>query len=348
MKDFFDVLKEYVPLWLAFISLAFGYLAFLYTKIFKQTNDLAAKQAQLAEKQAEYLQNRIDTIDKATGIFERTVKHQETDINRLYKTNEKLVKERLDKEEELAKLKIELDNRLRQQGVTLENLALGQRPDYTNSEAKAIDELSQQMKDLVHQLKTLVPQEIQNDKIISDTQLTLAKAQMAKGNSGEAADNFEQYTSTTEASWEVYFSKAVNLANLREGRKSNQASVKAYNDTINVLPSEIDKNIKARVFGYRGAILKRLNRLDEAEGDLNIAIKYASNEYEIDDINYNLACVYALQGNKEKMLSSLYKIKSKINFQSIKYHLDDYFIKFKDDSDFSALLKNRLSTKTGG
>src|SRR3954468_9386311 len=107
MKDFFDVLKEYVPLWLAFISLAFGYLAFLYTKIFKQTNDLAAKQAQLAEKQAEYLQNRIDTIDKATGIFERTVKHQETDINRLYKTNEKLVKERLDKEEELAKLKIE-------------------------------------------------------------------------------------------------------------------------------------------------------------------------------------------------------------------------------------------------
>ncbi|MBI2257659.1 MAG: hypothetical protein HYU67_02040 [Flavobacteriia bacterium] len=92
MKDVFDILKEFVPLWLALITLGFGYLIFLYTKIFRQTN-------QLAEKQAQYLKEQIDTVDKTTGIFERTVKHQEGDLNRLYELNKEL-KEQLEKQKD--------------------------------------------------------------------------------------------------------------------------------------------------------------------------------------------------------------------------------------------------------
>ncbi len=93
MKNFFDILKEIMPIWLALITLAFGYLIFLYTKIFKQTN-------QLAEKQANYLKDRVDTVDKTTNIFERTVKHQETDLNRLYELNQQL-QQKMEKQKDI-------------------------------------------------------------------------------------------------------------------------------------------------------------------------------------------------------------------------------------------------------
>jgi len=99
MKDFFDILKEFVPLWLTLITLGFGYLIYLYTKIFKQTNELA-------EKQTQYLKDRIDTVDKTTGIFERTVKHQEVDLNRLYEVNDKL-KEQLEKDKDFDLKKLD-------------------------------------------------------------------------------------------------------------------------------------------------------------------------------------------------------------------------------------------------
>ena len=104
MKDFFDILKEFVPLWLTLITLGFGYLIYLYTKIFKQTNELA-------EKQAQYLKDRIDTVDKTTGIFERTVKHQEVDLNRLYGVNEKLKNQlKMNKDFDLKKLDEQLND----------------------------------------------------------------------------------------------------------------------------------------------------------------------------------------------------------------------------------------------
>ena len=93
MKDIFDILKEIMPVWLVLMTLAFGYLLFLYTKIFKQTN-------QLAEKQADYLKDRVDTVDKTTNIFERTVKHQETDLNRLYELNQQL-QQKLEKQKDI-------------------------------------------------------------------------------------------------------------------------------------------------------------------------------------------------------------------------------------------------------
>lgn len=86
MKDFFDVLKEFMPLWLVLITLGFGYLVYLYTKIFKQTNELA-------EKQNQYYKERIDVIDKATSIYERTFLQQDKSIEQLNFENKKLKKD---------------------------------------------------------------------------------------------------------------------------------------------------------------------------------------------------------------------------------------------------------------
>jgi len=75
-----------MPLWLALISLAYIFLIYLYTKIFKQTIDLA-------EKQSQDLKQKVDMIDKTTSIFERTVLNQEKDIEKLKRSlKEKLKK----------------------------------------------------------------------------------------------------------------------------------------------------------------------------------------------------------------------------------------------------------------
>ena len=106
MKDLYDILKDLLPIWLVLILLCLVYLIYLYTKISKKTNDLA-------EKQTQYLMERIDSVDKTTCIFERTIRSQEYDLNRLYK------------EVEEYKLKEEkkIDLMLMQQGKWLKDIS---------------------------------------------------------------------------------------------------------------------------------------------------------------------------------------------------------------------------------
>ena len=51
-------------------------------------------------------------------------------------------------------------------------------------------------------------------------------------------------------------------------------------------------------------MLKRLRRLDEAESQLLFAYPHAIDEYEKADIQYNLACVYAMQKRHQDMLDA--------------------------------------------
>lgn len=254
---------------------------------------------------------------------------------------EQLEKENNEKEKRILGLKLKLDEALQNADVTFQNLAQGKSLKQSSVEVQSlIDELASK---LSSQLESLIAEK-KESLLVSESKLTIAKAQMASGNFVAAAENFDGYTLNNfrEDDWEIYFSKAVNLANLRQGKETNLSSVQAYNDAINNLPNNINFNIKARLFGYRAAILKRLNRLDEALADLNIAIKYATDEYELDDINYNFSCVYALQANKEQMLAAMAKIKGKHFIRSIKFHLSDYFKEFKDDSGFLEYLNQRI------
>ena len=122
MKAVFEILKELIPLWLLIIALGFGYLIFLFTKIFNKTN-------QLAEKQSKFLQDRLDSVDKTTNIFERALNRQELDIKNSEKVIEEL-KERLssDKESDLNNLDQQLAdiskalNEIKEQQIDREQL----------------------------------------------------------------------------------------------------------------------------------------------------------------------------------------------------------------------------------
>lgn len=162
--------------------------------------------------------------------------------------------------------------------------------------------------------------------------LTMAEAFMAKREWETAAFHFERASPYFFDNWELYFSKSIAYANSRKGRDSDFNALKAYNDTITFLPIDIDTNFKARIFIYRGAMYKRLKRLDEAEADITLGLKYAQSRYEIEDAHYNFACIYAMRGDKEKMIYNISQLGKRYR-DAVKNHLNDYFSTFKDDRD---------------
>jgi tetratricopeptide (TPR) repeat protein len=107
--------------------------------------------------------------------------------------------------------------------------------------------------------------------------------------------------SVSEDRWKDHFIRGVDLAN-RYGEGSDLAALRCYNDAIAFSPGTLERNLKARLFGYRGAMFKRLGRLDEAMSDLRLAETLATDSYEAEDAKYNIACVLAMTDQAEQAL----------------------------------------------
>jgi hypothetical protein len=95
--------------------------------------------------------------------------------------------------------------------------------------------------------------------------------------------------------------------------------------------------MKARLHTYRGALLKRLHRLEEAESELLLAQHWATAVYELTDNQYNLACIYAMKKDKEKMLDYLRSLSTSW-YSLLKLRGNPYFDNYRDDPDFLAIL----------
>ena len=74
MNAFFDILREFLPLWLALIVIGFVYLIYLYTKISRKINDLAEKRVQIhkerwesAMEQVQFYKERYELAEKQTN-----------------------------------------------------------------------------------------------------------------------------------------------------------------------------------------------------------------------------------------------------------------------------------------
>lgn len=86
MDELLKLLKDLLPVEIAVLIVIFIY----FLKVFK---DISNDFVNLAKQQAEYMKERVDSVDKTTGIFERTVNHQEKDLKRLYDINEQMKQE---------------------------------------------------------------------------------------------------------------------------------------------------------------------------------------------------------------------------------------------------------------
>lgn len=144
-------------------------------------------------------------------------------------------------------------------------------------------------------------------------------------------------TSIESHSWEDYYIQGVRLANTRSGNKTNLGALLAYNNAIAIAPSDLPPNTKARLHGYRGAILKRLERLEEAESGLLLAKGWAVENKEVEDILYNLACVMAMNARLSEALTVLKELISRNQRWKSIVQKKHYFARIADEPEFIAL-----------
>jgi tetratricopeptide (TPR) repeat protein len=169
-------------------------------------------------------------------------------------------------------------------------------------------------------------------------ELELARGLLAKRRWREAAEMFDNYVDADPDDWEAHFARGAAYANVRGGNTTDLAALRAYNEALALAPREEVDAWLSRFYGYRGAILKRLGRLDEAENDLRLAASKAVSDVDRDDAAYNLAAVYALSRRRDEALAEIASLRGSRFMQAIEAHEHDYFASLADDLEFRRLL----------
>lgn len=169
--------------------------------------------------------------------------------------------------------------------------------------------------------------------------LEAARALTASNDWAAAAEQYDRYVATNPEDWRVQFLRAVAYANSRGGEVSNRQALRAYNEVLAFFPEEGDPNLRARAHGYRGAMLKRMWRLAEAEGDLLIARSLATARYEVEDTKYNLACVFTMQGRKAEAMTLIAELTENTQWRGVIATKHEYFEALWHDQEFQELIR---------
>jgi tetratricopeptide (TPR) repeat protein len=226
-----------------------------------------------------------------------------------------------------------LDTSLRHYGFDLESIVRDPGRRLTEAQARDIDQtLQAALASLPH-----LEQAAATPAVPSFALLQAAKALMAVGRWSEAASFLDDYISLVPDNWEVQFSRALSHANSRAGAKSDLAAFRAYNEAIALAPPDLESDMRAKLYAYRGAMAKRLGRLDEAEADLLMAESLSGEEGRQRDIDYNLAGVYAMAGRKDEAFKRLDRLRGSSWLRPVQAHSHDYFVTLRDDPRFSLL-----------
>ncbi len=277
--------------------------------------------------------------DNANAIIaekEERVKRVLEDSARLKEWSER---EKAELKDKLQETNLQLDSLLKKEGIDSSTLVAGKRLSESAVDFQdTVKKLTAEMQETIVKLTDLGDNTTETQT--AGARKTIAMVEMASGRYDIAADQYDSYAAMGSASWEDHLSRGVSHANAQKGKSSDMAALLAYNDAIAVAPDNLEKNKRARLFTYRAAMLKRLGRLTEAENDLMISSKLATEEYEHLDAYYNLACVYALQGRGEKMYAALANLQGSQRFISgVACHIHDYFSQFKTDQRFLEILE---------
>lgn len=278
-------------------------------------------------------EERIKAVAEQKRIVEERLKNAETDLERTEKWHERRV---LDLQDQLTGL-------LEGEGITTHNLfadpgfADNLRLDIRDTVRSVLDEMTQ-----------LQEQAAKQDEPITDPgwHVQMAKACTVSNDWLSAAKHYDEYLKHEEANWEVHFLRGVAYANSRGGPRTQLAGVRSYSEAIAFCPEGVDDSWRARLHTYRGALLKRLNRLDEAESELLLAERWATSSYEVTDNRYNLACIYAMKREKKKMLQYIGQLSSSRE-HLLALPTKPYFANYRDDSDFLAAVQGRQDPTIG-
>ncbi|MEM9733052.1 MAG: hypothetical protein AAF903_06145 [Pseudomonadota bacterium] len=235
--------------------------------------------------------------------------------------------------EENEELKSQLAETLSASGVTTNTVMMG------GAINQVSPDISNKIDDLIERMERISVTEVRNEN--PEWHLELAKGHMARKRWRKAAKHFDVYVLAKPDDYYSQLSRGAAYANLRDGYDTNLKALRAYNEAIAFADNSPDKWLNARLFMYRGAMLKRLNRLSESEADLLIGKARAVTEYEKNDADYNLACVYAIKKERLKLFETVKRLEGKDReLSGIRSHLDDYFSNFSNDKEFMSLIGN--------
>jgi hypothetical protein len=324
-----DILKEYSSLISAGLSLAaLGFLVHIANLI----RNAAKDKIEVLEARNNAIQKEFEAKKELLDKENQIIKYEAERIEKLYSLQIENLRFEIDKNKEQLKVSFS------QADISLETLVSQSSEGITEKVKQSLENHISELLVKVEKINEL------KESVSPDVYLEMGKGLMAIREWKEAAEQFDKYVGYYPLNWEVQFLKALSYANSRGGKDTNILSLRAYNETIALMPEteEIDENLKARLFSYRGAMLKRLGRIDEAEADLIIAQKLASGNYEIRDIKYNLACVFAARKDKAGLIETIQSLKKHDGYEAqlraIKWHRQDYFSAFADDEDFLRLI----------
>jgi Flp pilus assembly protein TadD len=332
-----EVIKDYASLISALLSLAtLGFLVrfvVLIRSLAKDRLDLTeAKHRAIQEK----FEAKIELLEMRNSDLEQERVRVERDLDRTEKWHSRELESL---REGIAKSEGELTNSLNAANISLDSLVLESSKGIAENVRVSLESIISEMSQRVDRVAEL------HQVIDPNQHLELGKGLMAIKRWKEAAEHFDKYVLVRPEDWEVQLSRGVSYANSRESEHTNLAALRAYNEAIAFfLKGGPDNNLKARAFTYRAAALKRLNRLDEAEADLNVAINLATRSYEIRDTIYNLTCIKAMKKDKEGLLKAVHLLKTQLGshrqMDAIRGHLNDYFSYFAEDKDFLTLISS--------
>ncbi|MGO7167159.1 hypothetical protein AB9F47_08810 [Rhizobium leguminosarum] len=154
-----------------------------------------------------------------------------------------------------------------------------------------------------------------------------------------AAQQLEKIAREGGQDWQLHLTRGVAFANQRGGAVTDLEALRAYNDAIAVMPGDTDSDTKAKLFTYRGAMLKRLDRLREARADLTMGKDLAISSWNKLDANYNLAGVAAQLGETDEALRYLRELNGHEGYlRAVANHKSDYFAKLAGNPEFEGLI----------
>ena len=224
-------------------------------------------------------------------------------------------------------------------GFNLVDLVQGR----TMSESAA-DSIRPLVEELSQSVKSLQNDRVSDTHIDPDSLKILAHGELGVGNWLDAARILDEYAQCRSDDFEANFSRGVAYANARNGHQSNIGALRAYNDAVAFMPESLDANYRARLFTYRGAMLKRMHRFEEALADFHIAESSATADYEVTDLMYNFASTYAMMGDRSRMMAVIRRIPPHSEvLPLIRSRLRGYFSNFAHDEEFLALIDGRVA-----
>ncbi len=242
---------------------------------FKTFREIAQEREQLIKEQKNLSDSKTQVVEKELAFTDRQ--------------NKQLIAEK-------EQLQRQLSEAFKSEGIDI-NFILN------NSSLKDLtSEFSEKVEHLTKKLEEIQIGTNSNKQEIFDGNyhLSLGNGFVVNRNWRKAAFHLDLAALSYPDDWDLHFTRGVCYANIRGDNNTNVKSIEAYTQAIIHIPDG-DRQNKSKIYIYRGAIFKRIGKLDEAELDVKYGLSNTDSDFFLADAKYNLACIYALRGDREKL-----------------------------------------------